>query len=58
MPSVQKFRKELTNKQKATVFLDLKPTLTYDDLVEKIKIELQTSEKLQELKLNAAQIGL
>jgi uncharacterized flavoprotein (TIGR03862 family) len=54
-------REELTNKQEATVFLDLKPTLSYNDLVEKIQKSSfkKTSERLQkELKLNAAQIGL
>jgi uncharacterized flavoprotein (TIGR03862 family) len=54
-------REQLDKTQKATVFLDLKPTLSYNDLVEKLKKSgfKKTSEKLQkELKLNAAQIGL
>lgn len=54
-------REELNTKPKATVFLDLKPTLSYDDLLQKIKKSniKKTSEKLQkELKLNPAQIGL
>lgn len=54
-------RKEIDKKQKATVFLDLKPTLTYEDVLQKIKKSnlKKTSEKLQqELKLNPAQIGL
>ncbi|WP_369753516.1 NAD(P)/FAD-dependent oxidoreductase [Flavobacterium sp. WC2409] len=54
-------RNELNNQQKATVFLDLKPTLTYDEVLQKIKKSTlkKTSQKLQkELKLNPAQIGL
>ncbi len=54
-------REELNNKQKATVYLDLKPTLSYDDLLQKIKKSniKKTSEKLQkELKLTPAQVGL
>ncbi|WP_338648344.1 TIGR03862 family flavoprotein [Flavobacterium sp. KS-LB2] len=54
-------RKELENQQIATVFLDLKPTLRYDDLLQKIKKSTfkKTSETLQkEVKLSAAQIGL
>jgi uncharacterized flavoprotein (TIGR03862 family) len=54
-------RVELNNQQKATIFLDLKPTLSYDDLLHKIKKSTlkKTSEKLQkELKLTLAQIGL
>jgi uncharacterized flavoprotein (TIGR03862 family) len=54
-------REELEKNQTATVFLDLKPTLSYADLLEKIKKSnlKKTSEKLQkELKLNPAQIGL
>lgn len=54
-------REELNNKQKATIFLDLKPILSYDDLHQKIKKSnlKKTSEILQkELKLSAAQIGL
>jgi uncharacterized flavoprotein (TIGR03862 family) len=54
-------KEQLDKTQKAAVFLDLKPTLTYNDLVDKLtKSDFKkTSEKLQkELKLNAAQIGL
>lgn len=54
-------RKELESQQKATIFLDLKPTLSFDDLHQKIKESTlkKTSEKLQkELKLSVAQIGL
>jgi uncharacterized flavoprotein (TIGR03862 family) len=54
-------REELDKKQKATVFLDLKPTIAYDDLYQKLKKShlKKTSEKLhKELKLNPAQIGL
>lgn len=54
-------RKELNAKQRATIFLDLKPTLSYNDLLQKIqKSSLKkTSEKLQkELKMSPAQIGL
>lgn len=54
-------REEINTKQKATIFLDLKPNLSYEDLLQKIKKSnfKKTSEKLQkELKLNPAQIGL
>lgn len=54
-------REELESRQKATIFLDLKPALSYDDLYQKIKKSTlkKTSEMLQkELKLSAAQIGL
>ncbi len=54
-------RKELESHQKATIFLDLKPTLPYDDLLEKIRKSTfkKTSETLQkEVKLSPAQIGL
>ncbi|PWA09184.1 BaiN/RdsA family NAD(P)/FAD-dependent oxidoreductase [Flavobacterium laiguense] len=54
-------REELENHQKSTIFLDLKPTLSFEDLHQKIKESTlkKTSEKLQkELKLSAAQIGL
>jgi uncharacterized flavoprotein (TIGR03862 family) len=54
-------REELDKNKMATVFLDLKPTLSYNSLLEKIKKSnlKKTSEKLQkELKLNPAQIGL
>ena len=54
-------REELDKKEKATVFLDLKTTLSYDDVLQKIKKSnlKKTSEKLlKELKLNPAQIGL
>lgn len=54
-------REELKNHQKATIYLDLKPTLSCDDLVKKIKNSSvkKTSDKLRkELKLNEVQIGL
>ena len=54
-------RKELQSQQKATVFLDMKPTLSSDDLLQKIKKSTfkKTSETLQkEVKLSPAQIGL
>jgi uncharacterized flavoprotein (TIGR03862 family) len=54
-------REEFESQQKATVFLDLKPTLLYDDLLQKIKKSTfkKTSEILQkEVKLSPAQIGL
>ncbi|MFV8325952.1 NAD(P)/FAD-dependent oxidoreductase [Flavobacterium sp. ZS1P14] len=54
-------RKELDRQQKATIYLDLKPALSYDDLHQKIKKSSlkKTSEKLQkEIKLSTAQIGL
>jgi uncharacterized flavoprotein (TIGR03862 family) len=54
-------REELENRQKATIFLDLKPSLSFEDLHQKIKESTlkKTSEKLQkEIKLSAAQIGL
>jgi uncharacterized flavoprotein (TIGR03862 family) len=54
-------REELESQQKATIFLDLKPALSYDDLHQKIKKSnlKKTSEILQkELKLSTAQIGL
>jgi uncharacterized flavoprotein (TIGR03862 family) len=54
-------RKELESHQKSTIFLDLKPTLSFEDLHQKIKESTlkKTSEKLQkELKLSAAQVGL
>lgn len=54
-------REELESHQKATIFLDLKPTLLYDDLLQKIKKSTfkKTSETLQkEVKLSPAQIGL
>jgi uncharacterized flavoprotein (TIGR03862 family) len=54
-------RKELESQQKATVFLDMKPTLRYDDLLQKIKKSTfkKTSETLQkEVKLSPAQVGL
>lgn len=54
-------RKALEGQQKAAVFLDLKPTLRYEDLLQKIKNSplKKTSEKLQkEVKLSSAQIGL
>ena len=54
-------REELENHQKATISLDLKPTLRYEDLLEKIRKSTfkKTSETLQkEVKLSPAQIGL
>jgi uncharacterized flavoprotein (TIGR03862 family) len=54
-------REELERNQKATVFLDLKPTLSFEDLHQKIKESTlkKTSDKLRkELKLNEVQIGL
>jgi uncharacterized flavoprotein (TIGR03862 family) len=54
-------REELENNQKAIIFLDLKPTLLYDDLLQKIKKSTfkKTSKTLQkEIKLSSAQIGL
>jgi uncharacterized flavoprotein (TIGR03862 family) len=54
-------REELESHQKATIFLDLKPTLSYDNLLQKIKKSnlKKTSEMLQkEVKLTPAQIGL
>jgi hypothetical protein len=54
-------RKELDQKQKATIFLDMKPSLHYDDLLLKIKksTSKKTSETLQKaVKLTAAEIGL
>ena len=54
-------REELESHQKATIFLDLKPTLRYEDLLEKIRKSTfkKTSETLQkEVKLSPAQIGL
>ncbi|MFV8369682.1 NAD(P)/FAD-dependent oxidoreductase [Flavobacterium sp. LB2R40] len=54
-------REELERQQKATVFLDMKPTLWCDDLLQKIKKSTfkKTSETLQkEVKLSPAQIGL
>jgi uncharacterized flavoprotein (TIGR03862 family) len=54
-------REELESHQKATVFLDMKPTLLYDDLLQKIKKSTfkKTSETLQkEIKMSSAQIGL
>lgn len=54
-------RDELNNLQKATIYLDLKPTLIQDEVLQKIKNSnyKKTSEKLQkDLKLSIAQIGL
>ncbi|RYJ52332.1 TIGR03862 family flavoprotein [Flavobacterium petrolei] len=54
-------REELENHQKATISLDLKPTLCYEDLLDKIKKSTfkKMSETLQkEVKLSPAQIGL
>jgi uncharacterized flavoprotein (TIGR03862 family) len=54
-------RKELESQEKSTIFLDLKPTLSHDDLHQKIKKSTlkKTSQTLEkEIKLSAAQIGL
>lgn len=54
-------REELERLQKATIFLDMKPTLRYEDLLDKIRKSTfkKTSETLQkEVKLSSAQIGL
>ena len=54
-------REELNTRQTATIFLDLKPTLSQEDLLQKLKKSnlKKTSEKLQkELKMSPAQIGL
>jgi uncharacterized flavoprotein (TIGR03862 family) len=54
-------REELEKHQKAIIFLDLKPTLSWEDLEQKIKKSTvkKTSDKLRkELKLNEVQIGL
>ncbi|MGO4905135.1 NAD(P)/FAD-dependent oxidoreductase [Flavobacterium sp. W20_MBD1_R3] len=54
-------RQKLESQQKAIVFLDMKPTLRYDDLLQKIRKSTfkKTSETLQkEVKLSPAQIGL
>jgi uncharacterized flavoprotein (TIGR03862 family) len=54
-------RKELESYQKAIIFIDLKPTLSFEDLHQKIKESTlkKTSEKLlKEIKLSAAQVGL
>ncbi|MFV8378035.1 NAD(P)/FAD-dependent oxidoreductase [Flavobacterium sp. LB3R33] len=54
-------REELESHQNATIFLDMKPTLRYEDLLDKIRKSTfkKTSETLQkEVKLSPAQIGL
>ena len=54
-------REELERLQKATIFLDMKPTLRYEDLLDKIKKSTfkKTSETLQkEVKLSLAHVGL
>ncbi len=54
-------RQGLESQQKATIYLDLKPSLSYDDLLLKIKKSTlkKTSEMLQkEVKLTLAQVGL
>ena len=54
-------REELESQQKATIVLDMKPTVSYEDLLQKIKKSTfkKTSETLQkEIKLSPAQIGL
>ncbi|MFV8323952.1 NAD(P)/FAD-dependent oxidoreductase [Flavobacterium sp. LB3P21] len=54
-------REELESHQNATILLDMKPTLLYDDLLDKIRKSTfkKTSETLQkEVKLSPAQIGL
>ena len=54
-------RQELTSEHKATIYLDLKPSLGHQDILNKIENSnyKKTSETLQkELKLSLAQIGL
>jgi uncharacterized flavoprotein (TIGR03862 family) len=54
-------REELDRQQKATIFLDLKPTLSYEDLIQKFKKSSSknpTEILRKELKLSTAQIGL
>lgn len=54
-------REELERHQKAIISLDLKPTLRYEDLLDKIRKSTfkKTSETLlKEIKLSPAQIGL
>ena len=54
-------RQELTSEHKATIYLDLKPSLSHQEIFNKIEnsIYKKTSETLQkELKLSLAQIGL
>jgi uncharacterized flavoprotein (TIGR03862 family) len=54
-------REELESHQKAIIYVDLKPTLRYEDLLDKIRKSTfkKTSETLQkEVKLSPAQIGL
>ena len=54
-------REELAKHQKATIYLDLKPSLGHQDILNKIENSnyKKTSETLQkELKLSLAQIGL
>ena len=54
-------RDELANQQKSTIYLDLKPTLSHQEIFNKIKNSnyKKTSETLQkEIKLSLAQIGL
>ena len=54
-------RQELNNKQKATLFIDLKPNLSTDEVQKKIeKSTLRNTTEIirKELKLSLAQIGL
>ena len=54
-------RQELNSKQKATIFLDLKPNLNVDEVQKKIeKSPLRNTTEIirKELKLSLAQIGL
>ena len=54
-------REELDRQQQATLFLDLKPTLRYEDLLEKIRKSIfkKTSETLlKDVKLSLVQVGL
>lgn len=54
-------REELQGHQKATLYLDLKPTLRYEDLLEKIRKSTfkKTSETLlKDVKLSLVQVGL
>ena len=54
-------REELDRQQQATLFLDMKPTLRYEDLLEKIRKSIfkKTSETLlKDVKLSLVQVGL
>ena len=54
-------REELDRQQQATLFLDMKPTLLYEDLLEKIRKSTfkKTSETLlKDIKLSLVEVGL